>query len=61
MDLEFRSRCLVNRLLSHEEKKVSIERIKRQRTLSHELFERISPKEYSSSFFDQKLRARFFR
>ncbi len=61
MGLELGARRSVNRLLSHEDKKVSIERIKRQRTLSHELFERIFPKEHPSIFFDKRLRSRFFR
>ncbi len=61
MDPELRSRRSVMRLFSHQEKKASIERIKRQRTLPNELFERFSPKEYPSIFFDQRLRSRFFR
>jgi hypothetical protein len=61
MGLELSSRRSVKRLLSREDKRVSIERIKRRRTLQHELFERISPKEYPSIFFDQRLRSRFFR
>jgi len=43
------------------EKRDSLEKIKRQRTLSSEVLSRFSPKHYPCIFLDQRLSSRFFR
>jgi hypothetical protein len=58
MDLELISRRTIRRGFDSSKKEIPAERLKRQRPLSRDLFNKFAPKDYPSIFLDQRLGSR---